>query len=89
LGQGSAKRIPLSPFCGIVFPLEPAHITMEREGGGLLMIAAREMGGNGLGGGIGEGGQWGGRSVHADGEGQDMADEVSGQWGGMYFGCVC
>jgi hypothetical protein len=88
-GQGSAKRIPLSPFCGIVFPLELAHIAMEGEGGRLLMTAAREAGSNGSGGGIGEGDQWGGRSVHADGGGRDMADEVGGQWGEMSFGCVC
>ncbi len=54
------------------------------------MTAIREAGGNGSVGGIGEGGQWGGCSVHADGGGgRDMADEVSGQWGGMSFGCVC
>ncbi len=53
------------------------------------MTAAIEVGGNGLVGGIGEGGQWGGRSIHADGGGQDMADEVGGQWGGMSFGYVC
>jgi hypothetical protein len=69
LGQGSAKRIPLLPFCGIVFPLEPAHIAVEGGGGGLLMTAAREAGGNGSVRGIGEGGQWGGCSVHADGGG--------------------
>jgi hypothetical protein len=45
-GQGSAKRIPLLPFCGIVFPLEPAHIAVEGSGGGLLMTAVREAGGN-------------------------------------------
>ncbi len=69
LGQGSAKRIPLSPFCGIVFPLEPAQIAVEGEGGGLLMTVAREAGGNGSVGGIGEGDQWGGHSVHSDGVG--------------------
>ncbi len=62
---------------------------MEGEGGGLLMTAAIEAGSNGSVGGIVEGGQWGGRSVHADGGGQGMADEVGGQWGGMSFGCVC
>jgi hypothetical protein len=60
LGQGSAKRIPLSPFCGIVFPLEPAHIAVEGEGSGLLMTAAKETSGNGLVWGIGEGDQLGG-----------------------------
>jgi hypothetical protein len=69
LGQGSAKRISLSPFCGIVFPLEPTHLAMEGEGGRLLMTAAREAGGNESVGGIGEGDQWGGHSVHADGGG--------------------
>ncbi len=68
-GQGSAKRIPLLPFWGIVFPLEPAHIAVEGEGGRLLTTAAREAGSNGLVGRIGEGDQWGGRSVHADGGG--------------------
>ncbi len=61
---------------------------MEGEGGGLLMTVAREVGGNGSVGGIGEGGQWGGLSIHADG-GRDMADEVGGQWGGVSLGCVC
>ncbi len=62
---------------------------MEGEGGGLLTTVAKEAGGNGSVGGIGEGGQWGGHSVHTDGGGQDMADEVSGQWEKMSFGCVC
>ncbi len=43
--------IPLLPFFGIIFPLEPIHLAMEGEGGKLLMTAAREAGGNGLGGG--------------------------------------
>ncbi len=43
---------------------------MEGEEGGLLMRAAIEVGGNRLVGGIGEGDQWGGRSVHADGGGE-------------------
>ena len=62
LGQESAKRIPLLPFCGIVFPLEPAHIAVEGGRGGLLMTAARKAGGNGLVGGIG-GGDWQGGAV--------------------------
>ncbi len=53
-GQGSAKRIPLLPFCVMVFPLEPAYIVVEGEGGGLLMTAAREAGSNRSMGGIGE-----------------------------------
>jgi hypothetical protein len=52
------------------------------------MRAAREAGGNESVGGITEGDQWGGCSVHADGVGQDMADEVGSQWGGASFGCV-
>jgi hypothetical protein len=53
------------------------------------MTAARAAGGNGVAGGIGEKDQWGGHSVLADGGGQDMADEVSGHWRGVSFGCVC
>jgi hypothetical protein len=32
-------------------------------------------------GGLVRGISWGGRSVHADGGGGDMADEFGGQWG--------
>ncbi len=77
--------IPLLSFCNIIFPLEPAHLAMEGKIGRLLMTAAREAGGNRSVWGLGEGDQWGGRSVHADGGGQDMTDEVGGQWGGGVF----
>jgi hypothetical protein len=36
------------------------------------MTAAIEAGGNGLVGGIDEGDQWGGRSIHADGGGGEI-----------------
>ena len=62
---------------------------MEGEGGGLLMTAAIEAGSNEWVGGISEGDQGGGCSINADGGGQDMADKVGSQWGGMSFGCVC
>ncbi len=59
--------IPLLPFCGIIFPLEPVHLAVEGEGSELLLTVVREAGGNRLVGGIGEGDQWGGRSIHIDG----------------------